>query len=50
MYKIRTHEHGPAVIIREDGAVIPMTEENLDYQAYLEWVAAGNTADEWTPE
>jgi len=24
---------------------IPTTEENTDYQEYLEWVAAGNTAE-----
>jgi hypothetical protein len=25
-----------------DGAFIPMSEENTDYQAYLAWVAEGN--------
>jgi hypothetical protein len=29
---------------------IPEDLGNIDYQAYLEWVAAGNTAGEWTPE
>ena len=31
----------------DDGTLsfIPMTEENTDYQAYLTWVAEGNTAD-----
>ena len=29
---------------------IPTDPANIDYQAYLEWVAAGNTATEWTPE
>jgi hypothetical protein len=27
-----------------DGAFIPADPENRDYQAYLVWVAAGNTA------
>jgi hypothetical protein len=26
-----------------DGAYIPMSEDNTDYQAYLKWVAEGNT-------
>ena len=26
-----------------DSAFIPFDESNIDYQAYLEWVAEGNT-------
>ena len=26
-----------------DGAFVPMDEGNTDYQAYLKWVAEGNT-------
>jgi hypothetical protein len=29
---------------------IPVDEGNTDYQAYLSWVAKGNTAEEWGPE
>jgi len=41
------------VILKLDGNVlmsIPPNEENSDYQAYLSWVAEGNTAEEWNPE
>ena len=33
------------IIRKSDGAWIPTTTENADYQEYLEWVAAGNTAE-----
>jgi hypothetical protein len=44
MYKLRNLPLGGQDIIRiEDGASIPMNEANTDYQAYLKWVAEGNT-------
>ena len=33
------------ILRKEDGAVIPKNEANIDYQNYLAWVAEGNTAD-----
>jgi len=29
----------------EDSSFIPKSEENIDYQKYLKWLAEGNTPD-----
>jgi hypothetical protein len=39
MYQLTT---GDTILRLEDGAFIPPDPANTDYQAYLEWVAAGN--------
>lgn len=39
-----------SIVRIEDGALIPFDLANTDYQAYLAWVAEGNTAEEWNPQ
>lgn len=41
MYKL----NGSGVTRVEDGAFIPNDQKNIDWQAYQNWVAAGNTAN-----
>lgn len=55
MYKLyrspRTGEMVNVVFRLEDNAFIPFDPDNTDYQAYLKWLAEGNTplpADEPT--
>ena len=46
MYKLYKSFDGIEAVIRiEDGAFIPFDPDNTDYQAYLAWVEAGNTAE-----
>ena len=33
------------ILRKEDNAFIPKDSDNIDYQAYLAWVAEGNTAE-----
>lgn len=37
-------QHQSGGVVRDDGALIPNDERNADWQTYLVWVAAGNTA------
>ena len=50
MYQIFKTRGMETIIRISDGASIPFDPANTDYQAYLAWVAEGNTATEWNPE
>ena len=48
MYKLVNNSYGgEASMIQRlsDNAFIPMSEANTDYQAYLAWLALGNTPE-----
>ena len=48
MYKMQPnkYEENISVVIRVlDNAFIPLEPDNTDYQAYLKWVAEGNTPE-----
>lgn len=51
---IKATQHSPEIIVKKNAEgvylFIPLDLENMDYQAFLEWVAAGNTPTEWIPE
>jgi hypothetical protein len=44
MYKLSKFNDAVVSVIRTtDGACIPFADGNTDYQAYLAWLALGNT-------
>jgi len=46
MYKLKNTLNGNQIVVKlSDNANIPMNEQNSDYQAYLKWVADGNTPE-----
>ena len=42
-YKLQNKEGVTISVLRSDGWSIPFDPDNTDYQAYLAWVAEGNT-------
>ena len=36
-----------SIVRLNDNVFIPMDDKNKDYQEYLEWLAQGNTPEEW---
>ena len=53
MYKYQIVPSGKKVIIKDEGSILISffeNPENTDYKEYLEWVAKGNTAEEYIPE
>ncbi len=47
MYRIAETFSGQMIVRAADNAWIPQDPANSDYQQYLEWLAEGNTAEEW---
>jgi hypothetical protein len=47
-----TYESQQMIVQKTDDAMrwIPLDPANSDYQAYLAWVAEGNTAEEWSSD
>jgi hypothetical protein len=46
MYKLLKADGIVCAVLRlSDNASIPMNPDNTDYQAYLKWVAEGNTPE-----
>jgi hypothetical protein len=43
MYQIFSSGRTQTILRLSDGASIPFDPDNTDYQAYLKWVAEGNT-------
>jgi hypothetical protein len=52
MYKIKQNDNwGIGFVLRlSDNALIPLNENNSDYQEYLKWVEEGNTPEEYNFE
>ena len=53
-YELITHPDGAKIILRSDGAWIPLDPRNSDYAEYLRytaWVEAGNNPEDfWTQD
>lgn len=47
MYKTIETISGQAIVRMTDNAYIPVDEHNSDYQNYIEWLAAGNTPEQY---
>jgi len=53
MYFLKTDSIVTNLVVKIESNVeyfIPSDESNIDYQAYLAWLAEGNTPEPWNPE
>jgi hypothetical protein len=47
-YFLIKEKNNVTAVVCDNGISFSCDEANTDYQAYLAWVAEGNTAEEWT--
>ena len=47
---IRNETNEIQIVVLNSSVFIPCDESNLDYQAFVQWCAEGNTPEDWSAE